>query len=275
MKKKILWLCTAAAACGTFLMSAAAAPAGDDSLVDEISAAPSITGYSTILTSNKASLTLEKVKTFCSIDSGDLELVVESDTLTGNADKAGDYQIIFSATDEDGNKETFPVKCSIVENISNVYYVESKYVFTPHDVALTLAKTDLIGLLVASGQVDATKQYSAKVTDTDGLFAVLEAENVEFADKDYDVTIDVEYADGNTASFAQTVKVYDEDSYDFQTKEDNWFVKGIKWFHNNILKPIGRLIWAAVDYTLGTLVRCVRWIFTGVWTDYYDHTIIK
>lgn len=279
MKRKLFLMSSAAALCGTFLMSAASAPA----LLDDVSVVPVtsetevesealISGYSTIITSNKTALSVDAVKTFCEIESK-LDIVVESNSLTGNADQAGEYQIVFSVTDDEGTKVRLPVTCIIDESISNVYYVESEFVYISSENVMNLQKKDLIDLLVAAEQVDSSKQYSAKVNDTDGLFSVLETESAEVEVKDYDVSIDIVYADGNTDSFNQSIKVFDDEEVDFQTKEDSWFMKGIKWIHNCILKPIGRIIWTLIDYFPGTIYRCVRWLFTGEWIDYLEHKI--
>lgn len=244
-------------------------------IIDDV--APVFSGSTSFVTSNKTSASLQDVKGFCKISAtdaidGTCEVQVQSNTFTGNANKVGDYQIVFFAVDKSGNKATFTVNCTVRDEIAPVFYIDTEVIYASVSVASELSSNDLVNMMCAVRLIDGNKQFKASIDDKDGLF---EVETPEVRDYEFDVS--VSYADGNSDRIRQVIRVYEEKDGDIvdNSKTDNGFVRSLKWIHNNILKPIGRMVWALVDYTVVTLYRVAQWAFTGKWLPFYDHTIFK
>ena len=188
-------------------------------VVDDV--APVFSGASSFVTNNSTSASLDDVMANCNIKatdeiSGECEVRIKSETLTGNADKVGNYEVIYEATDAVGNISEFKVSVSITDGIPPVFYIDNTVIYAANDIMMT--NVDLCNLMIATCEIDASKPYSLSITDTDGYLAAC-AEGEEVALGDYEVTATVSYKDGNKDVYTKTISVYDAETSDIETKE--------------------------------------------------------
>lgn len=188
-------------------------------VVDDV--APVFSGASSFVTNNSTSASLDDVMANCNIKatdeiSGECEVRIKSETLTGNADKVGNYEVVYEATDAAGNISEFKVSVSITDGIPPVFYIDNTVIYAANDIMMT--NVDLCNLMIATCEIDASKPYSLSITDTDGYLAAC-AEGEEVALGDYEVTATVSYKDGNKDVYTKTISVYDAETSDIETKE--------------------------------------------------------
>ena len=188
-------------------------------VVDDV--APVFSGASSFVTNNSTSASLDDVMANCNIKatdeiSGECEVRIKSETLTGNADKVGNYAVVYEATDAVGNISEFKVSVSITDGIPPVFYIDNTVIYAANDIMMT--NVDLCNLMIATCEIDASKPYSLSITDTDGYLAAC-AEGEEVALGDYEVTATVSYKDGNKDVYTKTISVYDAETSDIETKE--------------------------------------------------------
>ena len=188
-------------------------------VVDDV--APVFSGASSFVTNNSTSASLDDVMANCNIKatdeiSGECEVRIKSETLTGNADKVGNYEVVYEATDAAGNISEFKVSVSITDGIPPVFYIDNTVIYAANDIMMT--NVDLCNLMIATCEIDASKPYSLSITDTDGYLAAC-AEGEEVALGNYEVTATVSYKDGNKDVYTKTISVYDAEISDIETKE--------------------------------------------------------
>ena len=188
-------------------------------IVDDIK--PVFSGASSFVTNNATSASLDDVMANCNIKavdeiSGNCEVRIKSETLTGNADKVGNYEVIYEATDAAGNTAEFKVTISITDGIPPVFYIDNTVIYAANDIMMT--NVDLCNLMIATCEIDASKPYSLTITDTDGYLAAC-AEGDEIPVGEYDVTATVSYKDGNKDVYTKTISVYDSTSSDLEFEE--------------------------------------------------------
>ena len=188
-------------------------------IIDDV--APVFSGSTSVVSNNATGLTLSEVKTRCEIIATDaidgaVDVTIKSETLTGNANKVGNYEVIYQATDASGNTAEFKVSISIVDNIPPVFYIDESIIYAANNISMT--SVDLCNLMVATCEIDASKAYSLTIDDTDGyLEACATGEEVPVGD--YSVTAKVHYADGNEDVYVKTISVYDPDIADIEYEE--------------------------------------------------------
>ena len=188
-------------------------------VIDDVK--PVFSGASSFVTNNATSASLDDVMANCNVKavdeiSGNCEVRIKSETLTGNADKVGNYEVIYEATDAAGNTAEFKVTISITDGIPPVFYIDNSIIYAANDIMMT--NVDLCNLMIATCEIDASKPYSLSITDTDGYLAAC-AEGEEVALGDYKVTATVSYKDGNKDVYTKTISVYDAETSDIETKE--------------------------------------------------------
>lgn len=188
-------------------------------VVDDV--APVFSGASSFVTNNSTSASLDDVMANCNIKatdeiSGECEVRIKSETLTGNADKVGNYEVVYEATDAAGNISEFKVSVSITDGIPPVFYIDNTVIYAANDIMMT--NVDLCNLMIATCEIDASKPYSLSITDTDGYLAAC-ADGKEVALGNYEVTATVSYKDGNKDVYTKTISVYDAEISDIETKE--------------------------------------------------------
>lgn len=188
-------------------------------IVDDIK--PVFSGASSFVTNNATSASLDDVMANCNVKavdeiSGNCEVRIKSETLTGNADKVGNYEVIYEATDAAGNTAEFKVTISITDGIPPVFYIDNTVIYAANDIMMT--NVDLCNLMIATCEIDASKPYSLTITDTDGYLAAC-AEGDEIPVGEYDVTATVSYKDGNKDVYTKTISVYDSTSSDLEFEE--------------------------------------------------------
>lgn len=188
-------------------------------VVDDV--APVFSGASSFVTNNSTSASLDDVMANCNIKatdeiSGECEVRIKSETLTGNADKVGNYEVVYEATDAAGNISEFKVSVSITDGIPPVFYIDNTVIYAANDIMMT--NVDLCNLMIATCEIDASKPYSLSITDTDGYLAAC-ADGKEVALGNYEVTATVSYKDGNKDVYTKTISVYDAETSDIETKE--------------------------------------------------------
>lgn len=94
---------------------------------------------------------------------GDLTsaIVLESDGYTAHAHVVGDYLLVFSATDANGNTGRKTVVVRVVDTIGPIVYFDSSIVRIYNSTVLSLS--DFTALLVRSGELDGGVSYEIEI----------------------------------------------------------------------------------------------------------------
>lgn len=203
-------------------------------IVDDV--APVFSGSSSFVTNNATSASLDDIMSKCDIKAtdaidGECEVTIKSETLTGNADKVGNYEVVYQAQDSSGNISEFKVTVSITDGIPPVFYIDETIIYAANNISMT--NVDLCNLMIATCEIDASKAYSLSITDTDGYLAACASGN-EVPLGEYEVVATVSYKDGNKDVYTKTISVYDAESSDIETKEvkKNFFECFVQFFKN-------------------------------------------
>lgn len=210
---------------------------------------PVITGQSSYTKGQSAILTIDTIKAGLSAtdnSDGNIPLAniqVVEDNYTGYGTTKGTYTIKFQVTDSSGNaSELFKVTVVVSDSMPPVFYVDKSIIFI--DATLTMTEQDFIDILIQTGQVNTSMAYTMEVIHNDYTTAV-EQNNLS-VDQDYNTTVKVSYANGETQYLSTTVRVINQQYISMPIKPwyssfngwlREWF--GIKRLINLILKALG------------------------------------
>ncbi len=197
-------------------------------LVDKVS--PVIEAPNKILKSTGITLTSEDITKMIKVSDTvdeEVDLKLAKDTYTGNADKKGEYEMIYTATDDAGNKTTHKIaievanipSCYVVNN--EIFRIQSNQVFTEDDFLTVLDFTEDIPAGATSVNIEC-EEY---------LFNTSYNELGE-----YKVTVSARYSDGRELSVERTIEVFE--SEEESKSSSNWFVSAWNWIYNTIIKNV-------------------------------------
>ena len=199
-------------------------------IVEEDLVAPVIEAPNKILKSSGITLTAaditKMVKVSDDIDE-EVDLKLAKDSYTGNADKKGEYEMIYTATDDAGNKTTHKIaievanipSCYVVNN--EIFRVQSNQVFTEDDLLTVLDFTEDIPAGATSVNIECEEYLFNASYNEPG---------------DYEVTVSARYSDGRELSVERTIEVFE--SEEESKSSSNWFVSAWNWIYNTIIKNV-------------------------------------
>lgn len=191
---------------------------------------PVIQAPNKILKSSGITLTSEDITKMIKVSDAvdeEVDLKLAKDTYTGNADKKGEYEMIYTATDDAGNKTTHKIaievanipSCYVVNN--EIFKIQSNQVFTEDDLLTVLDFTEDIPAGATSVNIEC-EEY---------LFNTSYNEPGE-----YEVTVSARYSDGRELSVERTIEVFE--SEEESKSSSNWFVSAWHWIYNTIIKNV-------------------------------------
>lgn len=134
------------------------------SVVD--TALPVISGTSEVTVGYDQTLSVEGVRaSLTALDGydGDLtaSILLESDGYTSHAHEVGEYILVFSVTDANGNTAQKSVIIQVVDQIGPIVYFDASIVRIYNSAVLSL--TDFTTLLIRSGELDGETAYAVDV----------------------------------------------------------------------------------------------------------------
>ena len=193
------------------------------------------------------------------LNDGMLDLEIVKDNYTKNLGETGEYEIKLKAIDSAENVATSSIYANVIEDVNpNLILVGNGGTFkVSKSVLYSLDETDFIEFLIVTGSLD---EADYTTNDIDGLFRSISKEkDIEFGE--YEVEF---VSDSTSANY--TIEVIDDDY--LCDSSINGFEVALK-----VISVPFKLIWCALDYTIGSIVRTFIVLFGGQWLPYCEHVI--
>lgn len=216
--------------------------------------APIFSGATTFYKSYDIAKSVNDIMAFCEIAvddaiDGELDIVVESDTYTGQSNVPGTYTIVLKATDIRGNQSTHTITVTVADEVVPYFLINRNKVIIQPGVNFT--PTMLVSTLRDVGVIQNTSLSFAVINDTytgnestPGTYAYdLRVLYQNGQEELIDIEVEVlEPEDPGTNVDADTdpffVKVWN-----FVKKLGGWIAFPFVWLYNNVLKQVFTFQW--------------------------------
>jgi len=194
------------------------------------------------------------------LNDGMLDLEIAKDNYTKNLGESGEYEIKVKAIDSAENVATSGIYVNVVEDVNpNLILVGNGAIFKiSKSVVYSIDETDFIEFLIVIGHLD---ESDYTTNDIDGLFRSISKEkDIEYGE--YEVEF---VSDSTSANYC--IEVIDDNLLNDEVEFNGWEVA------LNVISVPFKLIWCALDYTIGSIVRAFIVLFGGEWLPYCEHKI--
>lgn len=164
-------------------------------------------------------------------DASTLNLVIQSNAYSGNADKVGSYVVVLTVTDSNNNEGVKTLTVNVVDEIGPVIYMDFSIIKTYTDNVLALP--DFVNILVNTNEIDNLENYSVTVdydsysdkAKTPGVYHLslsLKDDLGNIIDKDFEVRVEERSAD-----FVYEPTVPEQDVTGYTSKISTYIIGGI------------------------------------------------